>query len=345
MRLLQSLYLVLIPFLPFVLASQIPLSPPHTSSLTVIDLLSSSFNHTILLHLLQRTRLIPTLNLIQGVTVFAPTDRAWEEWADKRLGDGADPFRGSSQLTEMSAGDLATYIRAISPATKQDQRHSKLDAREQGGDGIFPEFADNILHHARSLMLYHLLNYTLPPPEPSRLPDYNQEKDYWSYTLSDAEKGSIITTTTTLFFPDTNREQKHPPSDKPPSKPPWAPSGGTGALGGKGQKVRILFEGLESDAGFGKGREDNRLKIGKVGVDHRGEGGAGVWDWYTEEEQSALTEKGNREGEGRSGDENVRVGSNGVVIGLEGVLDMPETIGEHSTPTTRMTWTFRLIKL
>lgn len=90
---------------------------------TTIDILSSSGNHSTFLHLLQRTKLVPTLNLVQGSTVFAPTDEAWRAWGEAK-GVGVRAFIN---------GDG--------------------DARE--------EVTDNILFGLRQHLLYHILNYTI----------------------------------------------------------------------------------------------------------------------------------------------------------------------------------------
>lgn len=62
-----------------VLATQIPLSSsPRPLTTTLIDVLNSDPNsdYTSLLKLLQRTRLVPTLNKLNGSTLFAPTNDA-----------------------------------------------------------------------------------------------------------------------------------------------------------------------------------------------------------------------------------------------------------------------------
>ncbi|KIM24038.1 hypothetical protein M408DRAFT_76434 [Serendipita vermifera MAFF 305830] len=50
--------------------------PLQTTSTTLVDLLSADPDYTQLLRLLQRTRLIPTLNKLNGSTLFAPTNDA-----------------------------------------------------------------------------------------------------------------------------------------------------------------------------------------------------------------------------------------------------------------------------
>jgi len=70
-------------FAPIAYASQIPIT---TYSTTLVDLLSADPDYTQLLRVLQRTRLIPTLNKLNGSTFFAPTNdairryRLWDEY-------------------------------------------------------------------------------------------------------------------------------------------------------------------------------------------------------------------------------------------------------------------------
>ncbi|KAF7339597.1 Carnitine/acyl carnitine carrier [Mycena sanguinolenta] len=61
---------------PVVLAHQAPLS---TYSKTLVDYLSDDPDYTSLIVLLQRARLIPTLNRLNDSTLFAPTNKAIEE--------------------------------------------------------------------------------------------------------------------------------------------------------------------------------------------------------------------------------------------------------------------------
>ena len=59
------------------LAAQVALiSSPETTSTTLVDALNADPAYTDLLRLLQRTRLIPTLNKLNRSTLFAPTNDA-----------------------------------------------------------------------------------------------------------------------------------------------------------------------------------------------------------------------------------------------------------------------------
>jgi solute carrier family 25 carnitine/acylcarnitine transporter 20/29 len=80
MRLFHLIPLSLIALLPYSLAtsdSQATFrSPQHTLSDTLVTKLSEDPDYTTLLRLLQRARLIPTLNRLNGSTFFAPTNDA-----------------------------------------------------------------------------------------------------------------------------------------------------------------------------------------------------------------------------------------------------------------------------
>src|SRR5258708_1044206 len=69
-----ALWAALFPFLSS--AAQTPLEPPAATSTTLVDALNTDPDYTSLLRLLQRTKLIPTLNRLNGSTLFAPTNDA-----------------------------------------------------------------------------------------------------------------------------------------------------------------------------------------------------------------------------------------------------------------------------
>jgi solute carrier family 25 (mitochondrial carnitine/acylcarnitine transporter), member 20/29 len=77
MRFLTSLPLSLLALSPLVFPAQVPFhSNPSTSSTTIVDALTDDPDFTSLLFLLQRARLIPTLNRLNNGTLFAPTNDA-----------------------------------------------------------------------------------------------------------------------------------------------------------------------------------------------------------------------------------------------------------------------------
>jgi solute carrier family 25 carnitine/acylcarnitine transporter 20/29 len=51
----------------------------ETQTTTLIDLLSASADYSRLLHLIQITQLVPVINALPTVTLFAPTNSSLEE--------------------------------------------------------------------------------------------------------------------------------------------------------------------------------------------------------------------------------------------------------------------------
>lgn len=125
MRLL-TLLLLLPPLLVPASAGQEPILRPNR--VNIVDRLSSDPDFTLLLRLLQRTRLIPTLNRLEDATLFAPTN------------DAIERSRHPSSL--------------ISRA---------LEASDSAWDTV----PDNIHHQLRQHLFYHLINYSIPilPPD------------------------------------------------------------------------------------------------------------------------------------------------------------------------------------
>lgn len=74
LHLLPAAVLILLFASPALSSLQRPLA--NTLSTTLVDVLSNDPNYTSLLRLLQRARLIPTLNKLNGSTLFAPTNDA-----------------------------------------------------------------------------------------------------------------------------------------------------------------------------------------------------------------------------------------------------------------------------
>ena len=104
--------------------------PQTHNTPNLVDLLTTRSDLSILVHLLQRTRLVPTLNRLQelddaqmGLTLFAPTNAAW---------------------TKLKSD----VIWAPLLATALDNASTPLP--------------DNIQAELRQRLLYHVLNYTLP---------------------------------------------------------------------------------------------------------------------------------------------------------------------------------------
>ncbi|SJL05551.1 uncharacterized protein ARMOST_08919 [Armillaria ostoyae] len=84
MRLWRFAFAAALLSLPVQLVSpaQVPLTDPSTTSITLVDALSADPDYTSLLLLLQRARLIPTLNRLNGSTLFAPTNDAIKHYSN-----------------------------------------------------------------------------------------------------------------------------------------------------------------------------------------------------------------------------------------------------------------------
>ncbi|CCM05190.1 uncharacterized protein FIBRA_07399 [Fibroporia radiculosa] len=85
----------LLAFLPLVAPAQLPLSPPraHTPSTTLLEALYDDPDYLSFIKLLQRAKLIPTLNRLNGGTLFAPTNEAIAKhpsWQASLTGDLRD---------------------------------------------------------------------------------------------------------------------------------------------------------------------------------------------------------------------------------------------------------------
>ncbi|CAH7687824.1 hypothetical protein PPACK8108_LOCUS22669 [Phakopsora pachyrhizi] len=103
-------------------------SQPSTQSVSLIDILSNSTQHTKLLLLIQRSRLIPTINLLKNSTLLAPTD------------DAIDRYLGNLPPT-------------LDP--------SPLSINPELDDSLIYRSDDNLMSHSRQTILYHLLNLSL----------------------------------------------------------------------------------------------------------------------------------------------------------------------------------------
>lgn len=243
-------------------ASVSPPAPPvvQPQTSTLVDVLSASADFSTLLRLLQRTQLIPALNALASGTLFAPTNAAF-------AAAGKDGLVGWAWVDNDEVATAADY--------------------------------DNVLHETRGLLLYHLLNCSLPLTSVS--PPANDSDDL---PFSSNSNGSSSGNSKRLrpAFPDGGEPRPFetllfpaPPSADRPSKPgPWLPTP-SGQLGREGQRVR----GVSRPAEDGESAADDW-----VGVDGQGRGGVRV------------------EGEPQQA-------GNGVVVRVGGVLDVPADVGAH----------------
>jgi solute carrier family 25 carnitine/acylcarnitine transporter 20/29 len=111
----------------------------HATRRTLVDALSADpDNYSHLLRLLQRTRLIPTLNRLNGSVLFAPTNDAIERHASK------------SHLW----GNVFQVI--------AQESYDMLDESEL-------ETRDNVNEELRQELLYHLVNYNVTLPDSGKI--------------------------------------------------------------------------------------------------------------------------------------------------------------------------------
>lgn len=228
--------------------------PPKITiqSLSLVDLLSSSSNHTLLVRAFQRARLIPLLNRLNGSTLFAPTDEAIKAERDKEREKGT-----------LSSESIWTY--ATSEVTIEEE--SSLNGFELGGMGS--PIRDNLQLALRDTLLYHILNYTLfPAPLP---PSNDTQPTSKSIPLLPLNS---ITLQETLYlpslspyntsFPSPPTLPGSPPDDPDPDGPDKDRKKTDGLLRGEGQKLRVVRKQSR------KGKND----VIWVGSDWKGLGGA-----------------------------------------------------------------------
>ncbi|CEH19456.1 Fasciclin and related adhesion glycoproteins [Ceraceosorus bombacis] len=288
-----------------------------STSYNLIDVLADSTEHTLLLRMLQRTRLLPTLNRLmefddgRGLTIFAPTDEAIERKRDaeqaKRLASAHSlHFQAPEQMYEDEDGvellspawayprsaksvwewavDLATHdseqegLSPPHPAMSGAELH--LPVTGFSGTGQAWLKVDNIEAALRAQLLYHMINYTLP---------------------LDVSEGVVVARDAATFEDNKGAAQMletlHRPSSTtlhtrpgtvphPPSSPGSEDNGWL--LGGEGQRLRMAKRAE-------KGEQDSLW----VGTDVTGkESGAKVFN--TNRNSSA-----------------------GVIFSIDGVLELP----------------------
>lgn len=117
------------------------------SSTNLVDLLSADGDLSLFIRLLQRARLIPTLNKLHNATLFAPTN---------------DAVSSESWLMDML------------PALDSDGDYDAPTNQDNESD---PH--DNLNYRLRERLFYHMLNYTWTAPEQAA-PGEEGNKDYAS---------------------------------------------------------------------------------------------------------------------------------------------------------------------
>jgi solute carrier family 25 carnitine/acylcarnitine transporter 20/29 len=202
-----------------------------------------------------------------------------------------------------AAFEAAGYPGGPSQGSLADWAWSPFDSLEQ----------DNLLRATRDRLLYHVLNHSLPldPLEAERPPGNDSAKPHPRPSPPPPEEvacrprfppvGGLPESLETLLYP------RRPGGDDRPEKPgPWLPAP-HGQLGREGQRVRGVWRSRESAE---LGEPDKTEGDDWVGVDGRGRGGVRV---------AARPV----------------VAGNGVVLKIDGVLDLPEDIGARPTVVLR----------
>ncbi|KAL7421472.1 hypothetical protein Q5752_004359 [Cryptotrichosporon argae] len=214
---------------------------------------------------------------------------------------------------------LGLWAGWLGPGGLDEWLMSEDDVRARGeGDDEAAQMMDNQNWALRQHLLYHMLNYTLAPR------DLYVHPAAASFAPSDAESGlkpkprRNVSIETTLLYP-LAAEPALPPT--PPPGPPWLPCGGHGLLGGHGQRMRLARAG--SDEGGARG---------KVGVDWKGADGVAVWNGQGWNVTNAT-----------EGMEGTRWARNGVVVGIDGVLDPPGSVEDVIRTTPELAYLARLL--
>lgn len=279
-------------------------------SFNLIDLLSQSPDHTILVRLLQRTRLVPTLNRLQefddgsGLTVLAPTNDAFLRKKQEQI--------AQRQLAlDISPNSPTFWEYLVDDNSDQHQRQLTSDGSTCiWNDGVCMT-ASNVNAVARQHLLYHVLNYTLPfalsddtGPHSARepLPELGRPQMH-----------------TTLHFPSRRMlvEPTHPGRVPVPDEEDHG-----GLLGHHGQRMRIA---LVEDKENGKaqlstflGAFKSKRKALYFGADEKGRGGAKslAEDWRSK---------------------------NGVIHFIDSVIDLPPSLEQVILTHPRLDSLRRLI--
>lgn len=270
---------------------------------TLMSTLSASSQHGTFIHLLQRSKLVPMLSRMNG-SIFAPTDDAWKKWDEDHRPE--DEPRAYGWLGTQGLDEWLVDEDTAEAALAKRIAMAGVDEAER----IRAE-ADNQNWALRQHMLYHILNYTLT------------EHDWAPRDTSN------LSIETTLLYPAGRAPT---PSPIPEPGTPWTPGVGKGLLGSHGQRLRLALPG-SAEGGEG----------GLVGFDHLWEGGAPVWDgagWEDHKDPNnthimPLKDKHKHPG--------VRWVRNGVVIGLDGVLNPPKTLLDTLRTTPELAYLAQLI--
>ncbi|SGY79289.1 BQ5605_C008g05096 [Microbotryum silenes-dioicae] len=304
---IPSLLLVTFLFVPsFVLAASSaspPLFPPSARSISLVDLLNDSPEHSMLLSALQRARLIPTVNLLNGSVLWAPTNDAikaeieHEKQYASHLAEQHSAERHRPSLNCSTSGDV---VRATNTPIWSYAVHGSSALMTSNRS----EERDNLQLELRDTLLYHMFNYTVfPPPHDDTPPPSDNRTSLMSNgsgPFDDLPLDRVILHET-LYHPSLssfNKSFPAPPSlpGSPPDNPdPDKPHKVEGLLRGQGQRVRVVRK-----SAIKKGSKEEVW----IGGDWRGEGGAAA-------------------------ENKVLHATNGALVSLTAVLHRPVDLAAH----------------
>lgn len=300
-----------------------------STSYNLMDVLADSPEHTLLVRMLQRTRLIPTLNRImqfddgRGLTIFAPTDEAIQRKREAEQAKRSALSEGLHLQTQSPTYQDEDGMEVLSPAwayprsaktmwewavdlavhDEDDAGHSPMHTGNDRGGLHLPVTllprgdqawikVDNIESALRAQLLYHMLNYTLP----ANVSDGIMVSLDAAMT-EDVKEAKMFET---LHRPSRSSVHTRPGTiPHPPSRPGLEDDGWL--LGGEGQRVRLATRSEKA--------EKSSLWIGTDGTGEKG--GAKVMS--TNRNSSA-----------------------GVVYSIDAVLELPPDFGEQSASLVKV---------
>ncbi len=232
-------------------------------SFNLIDLLSQSPEHTILVRLLQRTRLVPTLNRLQefddgrGLTILAPTNDAFLRKKQEQV--------AVRESTLGAASDSPTFWQYLLDDEWQAENVAS-SSQCIWNNGVCVA-ASNVNAVARQHLLYHVFNYTLP---------FSLSDDTGFHSPSDPlPKQDKPQMQTTLHFPSRRMltEPTHPGRVPVPDEEDHG-----GLLGHHGQRMRVALrpDSNEDQKGIVSYFRSSKAKHKSLyfGADESGRGGA-----------------------------------------------------------------------
>ncbi|SCZ98884.1 BZ3500_MvSof-1268-A1-R1_Chr7-1g09305 [Microbotryum saponariae] len=306
---IPSLLLLTLSFiLSFALAASSaspPLFPPSARSISLVDLLNDSPEHSMLLSALQRARLIPTVNLLNGSVLWAPTNDAIKAEIEHEK-------QYASHLAERHSAKRHRPSLSCSTSTSSDTvRATNTPIWSYAVHGFSAlmtsnrsEERDNLQLELRDTLLYHMFNYTLfPPPHDDTPPPSDNRTSLMSNGTGpfDGLPLDRVILHETLYHPSLssfNKSFPAPPTlpGSPPDNPdPDKPHKVEGLLRGQGQRVRVVRK-----SAIKKGSKEEVW----IGGDWRGEGGAVA-------------------------DNKILHATNGALVSLTAVLHRPVDLAAH----------------